>query len=178
MTTKTYAARDSATSALRKIGLQARDYNFFITKVGDKFECRIGDAIAHLEALKNPKPVSCEMTDLRSKIMAEDSNSDLDDCSIDDLRHIAAELGIAKPKPKPKPKPKAKTAKVGRRNTDPVVKVSTISTMARELILDGKTNQEVWEVLQAKFNLDDSKRHYPTWYRCEMKRTGLLPRDA
>ena len=47
MTTKTYTARDSATSALRKLGLQARDYNLFITKVGDKFECKLGAAAAH-----------------------------------------------------------------------------------------------------------------------------------
>ena len=139
MTTKTYTARDSATSALRKIGIQTRDYNLFITKVGDKFECKLGAAAAHLESLKNPKPVA------------------------------AAE-------------PKAKVVKAGRRAADPVVEVKPkkmgISATARELILSGKTNQEVWEALKQQFNLDDSKKHYPTWYRCEMKRTGLLPKEA
>lgn len=139
MTTKTYTARDSATSALRKIGLQARDYNLFITKVGDKFECKLGAATAHLESLKNPKPVA------------------------------AAE-------------PKTKVAKAGRRAADPVVEAKPkkmgISATARELILSGKTNQEVWEALKQQFDLDDSKKHYPTWYRCEMKRTGLLPKEA
>ncbi len=119
MTTKTYTARDSATSALRKLGLQARDYNLFITKVGDKFECKLGAAAAHIESLKNPKPVV----------------------------EVKA------------------TKKTG------------ISATARELILSGKTNQEVWEALKQQFNLDDSKKHYPTWYRCEMKRTGLLPKE-
>ncbi len=137
MTTKTYAARDSATSALRKLGLQARDYNLFITKVGDKFECKLGAAAAHLESLKNPKPVAVK---------------------------------------------EPKVAKAGRRDTDPVVEVKPkklgISATARELILSGKTNQEVWEALKQQFNLDDSKKHYPTWYRCEMKRTGLLPKEA
>src|SRR3990167_4506743 len=139
MTTKTYTARDSATSALRKIRIQTRDYNLFITKVGDKFECKLGAAAAHLESLKNPKPVA------------------------------AAE-------------PKAKVVKAGRRAADPVVEVKPkkmgISATARELILSGKTNQEVWEALKQQFNLDDSKKHYPTWYRCEMKRTGLLPKEA
>ena len=143
MTTKTYAARDSATSALRKLGLQARDYNLFITKVGDKFECKLGAATAHLESLKNPKPVEA-----------------------------------AKPVTVKEPK----VAKAGRRDTDPVVEVKPkklgISATARELILSGKTNQEVWEALKQQFNLDDSKKHYPTWYRCEMKRTGLLPKEA
>ena len=142
MTTKTYTARDSATSALRKLGLQARDYNLFITKVGDKFECKLGAAATHLESLKNPKSVEA-----------------------------------AKPATK-----LAKVAKAVRRDTDPVVEAAPkklgISATARELILSGKTNQEVWEALKQQFNLNDSKRHYPTWYRCEMKRTGLLPKEA
>lgn len=143
MTTKIYTARDSATSALRKIGIQARDYNLFITKVGDKFECKLGAAAAHLESLKNPKPVE-----------------------------------TAKPVEAKEPK----VVKAGRRAVDPVVAIKPkklgISATARELILSGKTNQEVWEALKQQFNLDDSKRHYPTWYRCEMKRTGLLPKEA
>lgn len=130
VTTKTYTARDSATSALRKVGIQARDYNLFITKVGDKFECKLGAAAAHLESLKNPKPVAAEQ-------------------------------------------PKAKSAK---KPAAPKEKKLSISATARELILSGKTNQEVWEVLKQQFNLDDSKKHYPSWYRCEMKRTGLLPK--
>lgn len=143
MTTKTYTARDSATSALRKLGLQARDYNLFITKVGDKFECKLGAAAAHLESLKNPKPVEA-------------------------VKPVAAK--------------EPKVAKAGRRAADPVVEAKPkklgISATARELILSGKTNQEVWEALKQQFNLDDSKKHYPTWYRCEMKRTGLLPKEA
>jgi hypothetical protein len=141
MTTKTYTARDSATSALRKIGIQARDYNLFISKVGDKFECKLGAAAAHLESLKNPTP-----------------------------------------KAEAKPAAKVVHTKSGRRAKDPEVDVPVkakregISATARTLILEGKTNQEVWEILKARFNLDDSKRHYPTWYRCEMKRTGLLPK--
>ena len=49
-----------------------------------------------------------------------------------------------------------------------------ISATARALILAGKTNQEVWAALKQQFNLDDSKKHYPTWYRCELKRKGQL----
>lgn len=132
MTTKTYTTRDSATSALRKLGLQARDYNLFITKVGDKFECKLGAAAAHLESLKNPKPVEAKST----------------------------------------------ATKATKKTAEPKAKKTGISATARELILAGKTNQEVWEVLKQQFSLDDSKKHYPTWYRCEMKRTGLLPKEA
>lgn len=138
MTTKTYTRRDSATSALRKIGLQARDYDLFITKKSDnEFECRLGAAAAHLESLKNPAPKTI--------------------------------MGSA--------------IKAGRRVTDPVVqdkpaKAKGVSAVARELILAGKTNQEVWAAIKDAFNLDDSKKHYPTWYRCEMKRKGQLPAEA
>lgn len=127
--TLTYATRDSATSALRKLGIQARDYNLFIAKAGDRFACNLGAAIKHLEDLKAPK----------TKVAKE---------------------------PVTKVDAPAKPAREG------------ISATARALIADGKTNAEVWEVLQEQFNLDRSKRHYPTWYRCEMKRTGLLPQDA
>lgn len=49
-------------------------------------------------------------------------------------------------------------------------KPSGISAMARSMIADGYSNQEIWEKLKSEFKLDDSKKHYPTWYRCEMKR--------
>lgn len=128
---KIFKTRDSATTLLRKLGINARDYNFFIEKMTDgRFACKVAMAEMHLNELKQPK---------------------------------------AKPTKQAAAKPAAKTAAPKREG---------ISATARALILEGKTNTEVWEVLQAKFNLDQSKRHYPTWYRCEMKRTGLLPQDA
>lgn len=94
---------------------------------------------------------------------------------LESLKNLAA-------KTETKPAAKVVHTKSGRRAKDPEVDVPVkakregISATARTLILEGKTNQEVWEILKARFNLDDSKRHYPTWYRCEMKRTGLLPK--
>jgi hypothetical protein len=129
MTTKTYASRDSATSALRKLGIQACDYDLFITKIDGKFECNLGAAAEHLESLKNPKPETITEAAVKA-------------------------AKIEKPR------------RAG------------ISATARALILAGKTNQEVWAVLKDSFNLDESKKHYPTWYRCEMKRKGLLPKEA
>lgn len=138
---KFFKTRDSATSLLRKLGIQSRDYNFFIEKMtGGRFACQVAKAKAHLEALKNPASVA------------------------------------------PAEEPKTKVAKAGRRTTDPVVEAKPkkigVSAVARDLILDGKTNQEVWAVLKQQFNLDDTKKHYPTWYRCEMKRKGQLPQEA
>lgn len=45
-----------------------------------------------------------------------------------------------------------------------------VSSVARQLIKDGKTNKEIWAILKDKFKLDDSKKHYPAWYRSQAKR--------
>lgn len=97
---------------------------------------------------------------------------------------FACQVARAEMHLEPLKKPKAvlkEAVKAGRRATDPEVtkdKRVGVSSMARDLILAGKTNQEVWDVLKDAFNLDDSKKHYPTWYRCELKRKGLLPKEA
>ena len=91
--------------------------------------------------------------------------------------HIArAEMHLESLKNPKAAEPKAaKVTKTTRTETaEPKSKRTGISATARELILAGKTNQEVWAELKAQFNLDDSKKHYPTWYRCEMKRKGQL----
>lgn len=44
MTTKTYSRRDSATSALRKMGIDKKHYNDFITKTDDGFKCDLDAA--------------------------------------------------------------------------------------------------------------------------------------
>ena len=50
----------------------------------------------------------------------------------------------------------------------------TISSTCRSMILAGKTNEEIWSVLRRVFKVDDKKKNYPTWYRCEVKRKGLM----
>lgn len=49
----------------------------------------------------------------------------------------------------------------------------TVSSAAREHILAGHDNKKVWELLKEEFDLDDSKKHYPSWYRSEMKRKAV-----
>lgn len=48
----------------------------------------------------------------------------------------------------------------------------TVSAVARELILAGKDNKEVWTALVEQFRLDETKKHYPAWYRAELRRKG------
>lgn len=50
----------------------------------------------------------------------------------------------------------------------------SISSVAEKLILEGLSNEAVWHVLKEQFKLDDSKKSYPSWYRCRLKRQGKL----
>lgn len=45
-----------------------------------------------------------------------------------------------------------------------------VSGRCRELILQGLPNAEIWTLIQAEFNLDDSKKYYPSWNRSDMAR--------
>jgi len=90
--------------------------------------------------------------------------------------HIArAEMHLESLKnPKPAETKVTKAPRSENSATETKSKRIGISATARALILAGKTNQEVWAELKQQFDLDDSKKHYPTWYRCEMKRKGQL----
>lgn len=125
LTIKTYKRRDSATSVLRKMGVNSRDYGLFIKKLDDgQFECDVPLAESHLKKLSE----------------------------------------TTKPK-----KVKAKAKKEKR---------VTISSMCRDMILDGATNAQIFESLQKNFGEErfgPEKRHYPAWYRCELRRKGQLP---
>lgn len=124
---KTYKRRDSATSVLRKMGINSRDYDLFITKSDSGVELDLDLAKKHLADLKK---------------QAE------------------------------KPSKKAKAVKKTK------VKRVTISSLCRDMILDGATNAEIFAKLQETYGEErfgPEKRHYPAWYRCELRRTGQLP---
>lgn len=42
---------------------------------------------------------------------------------------------------------------------------ATIAATVRMLVDKGRTNDQIWKVLQDRFGLDESKRHYPQAYR-------------
>ena len=71
-----------------------------------------------------------------------------------------------------KPKPKKKATKVKKE------KRVTISSLCRDMILDGADNAAIFKALQEKYGEErfgPEKRHYPAWYRCELRRKGELP---
>lgn len=53
----------------------------------------------------------------------------------------------------------------------------TISSYIRDLILDGKSNAQILSKLETKYGAEwlEDKRHYPAWYRAELRRKGQLP---
>ena len=60
--------------------------------------------------------------------------------------------------------PPKKPVKERPANTD------TCSYVVRSMIAAGKTNAEIWAVIQPRFNLTDKQKNYPSWYRSAMKR--------
>lgn len=139
--------RDSATTMLRKLGITKDRYDDFIVR-GDNGEyfVDIEEARASLEESKSIKP---EVKDeIKSEIKTQ-------------LKKIV------------KTQVKAEVKKV-QSKIDIKGEKRTVSSVCRSLIKMGKSNYEVWELVKAEFNLDDSKKHYPSWYRSELTRSGKL----
>lgn len=60
----------------------------------------------------------------------------------------------------------------------PKEKRTTISGLCRGMVLNGATNEEIFKALQERYGEErfgPEKRHYPAWYRCELRRKGELP---
>ncbi len=134
--------RDSATSILRKLGVKPRDYNFFISKRDN------GQLEVAVEAAWAARAASCDP----AWAAAWAAQAHLQALSLP---------STPAPKVEPKTAPDAKGEK----------KVSC-SAVARDLILAGKTNDEVWVVIAEQFKLDQKKRGYPAWYRFQLRKTG------
>jgi hypothetical protein len=51
-------------------------------------------------------------------------------------------------------------------------KKTTVSSRIKELVTQGLTNPQIWDIVKPEFGLTDKQRHYPAWYRSAMKREG------
>lgn len=78
--------------------------------------------------------------------------------------------------------PETKSRPIARRGVDVQLngkpQRGDLSKMARSLIAAGKSNEEVWSVIQPAFDLDDKKKYYPAWYRAEMNRNSKKAKAA
>ena len=137
---KTYANRDSATSALRKIGIHPRDYNLFIGGEKGKFTVDLDKAQHHKDSLnkKAEKSIDTLLHDIKPALTKA-------------LKDSAKATGLEKPERK-----------------------TTVGAVCRELITKGKTNAEIWAVIEPRFSMPAKRKYFPAWYRFDMKRKGLL----
>lgn len=152
---KIYSRRDSATAVLRKAGIDKADYNKYIKVVDGGFTIEdprfppvkeVQPAKVHPNAAKNAKQI------------------------------VNAMEAAVKSGKKSSKKPPVKV--VYEEVTQPAkayrVDPNNITNTIKSLILGGKTNAEIWGIIQPAFNMADDKRHYPAWYRSQMKRKGQL----
>lgn len=149
-----YSARDSATSALRKIGIVKSDYDDFIVRRDGVFYCDIEGAKAFV--------TKTQVSAMKAATAAQTVEEKLESGEI--KLNVAKERAKAEKAAEEKP---AETKPEGTKNTG-------ISGIIRALILEGKSNAEVWALLGPNGNktLAENRKSYPAWFRCELRRNG------
>ena len=166
--TKLANSRDAATSTLRKLGVNNRDYDLFIAKTPDgKFAVDL--ALAKFHVAKMVEQTKVEVIKVPQIVVAKIKHmKNFDGIVIDHepvSNRIAAMLVLDVA-----PKTKKVTASI----TAQVVRSETISQACRRMILAGSSNLEVWQYILPTFQCDDKKRGYAAWFRTELKNKGLL----
>jgi len=87
------------------------------------------------------------------------------------------------PKPKKSVPPEKKKVTKLKPSKNPEIehtpwRAKTCCNVVYGLIKAGKTNQEIWAIIQPMFNLDHAKRNYPSWYRCYFRRIGEIGQET
>ena len=151
---KVFKTRDAATAALRKLGTQKADYNFFIEKGLDGYyHVNMDAAERHLSERAMMAANGVKVT--RTVVVEGEVT-------------VRPSLGKA---PKPSHQTGSRAAKAA---IKAAADTDTITSVAIEAILAGYTNAEVFKILKARFGLDDDKKSYPAWYRGKLRREGKL----
>lgn len=198
--TKSYRTRDNATAALRKMGIAKEDYDKFITKTRDGLY--VVD-FAAVESLKqendkaNAAAATIDASKRNLKALAAKKG-----VKPQPAAQPGSEMYKEKPAPTPTPAAPAPKAKAPKAEKTPKAKAEkpikptkaerpvkaekktrmatvkdgkpSIGAAIRELVKAGKSNDEIWAVIQKEYNLPDDKRWYAAWYRADAKRKGLL----
>lgn len=170
---KVYTVRDSATAALRKAGIDKALYSKYIKVVDGGFTIDSMAIIADELKSAMTEAVTTKTTAVKKapvkKVVAAKTPT---------KKAVATKAPTKKPATKPKKVPtvvryeEVKPPKAPQKQRAPSTKVTVASEIRRMVKLD-KSNGEIWAVIQPQFDLPDSKKWYPSWYRSEMKRKGL-----
>jgi hypothetical protein len=178
---KTVNTRDAAAASLRKIGLDKTHYNKFITKNGDKFVVDMKAAeefkmnLATDAYVPAAKPKAATRIKLTKSVDAKDARLADKARKANDANDAKKAKAAAKPAKKAATAKKTKVVAVDRKVTEKPTEKEKKSRgkYIRRLISLGYTNSEVWTDIKAVFELDDSKKYYPGWYRFDMRRQGF-----
>jgi len=169
-TVKTYAKRDSAVSYLRKKGVPKEQYNEFLTLTTDQqYKLDTAEVEHFLATGQTPEDVAANA--LAKSVDQTSSEKAVDNAKKD------PKLVIIPPDPgtKKAEKPVVDKKKAGKPAAEVKQPKRTVSSVCRTLIAEGKTNEEVWEAVRLLFDLPDTKKSYPAWYRADMKKKkGLI----
>ena len=154
---KTCTTRDSATAALRKLGVDKSRYNQFINVTeNNKVKTFIVD-LAAAEKSVSHIPIPVEPPVLKVPTKKAPKATQPESPKIEELKVAPKESKKAVDKPE-------------RRGTHD--RGRTVSSVARELILQGLDNNAVYGKLVDEFKLDETKKYYPAWYRSELRKKG------
>lgn len=174
---KVVANRDSATAILRKLGISKANYGNFIDKKDGEFHINIAAAKESLLAATGGLRMVERQAEKKEEIMEELKEEVKEELKEELKAEIKQEIKSAvkkrvgatgkKPILMPVPAGKSKITVKGAAKR-------TVSSVIRELIYQGKTNKEIWDLVQAEFNLSADKKWYPAWYRSDLKRSGKL----
>jgi hypothetical protein len=147
-----YSTRDSATGALRKIGVTKSDYDDFIARRDGKFYTDIDGAKKFVAKTSAPVVDHAASNSRIEKLLKSDAKT---------------KVGAKADKAQTKKDIAAAASKEGGQRTG-------VSAIVRALILEGKSNQEVWDELSSGDEpvLNANQKSYPSWYRCELRRKG------
>lgn len=117
---------------------------------------------ATVEGAKVEKPAKVDADSVERKAIAAKV---FDDAPAPSAAKAAVEAALKTVGATPKKTPAAKAEKK-----------ASCAGRVREMVADGRTNAEIWAVVQPEFGLSDDKKWYPGWYRADaIRRAGKTP---
>lgn len=165
---KIFKTRDSATALLRKMGVDRTAYSKFIIDVN-----RNGATFYEV----NVKCAEASLTPPAARISSASKKENKEVTTGHTSGKKPAKLNVAKVDTLPK---KFDWSTLGKTSYTPPAPLKpkqtrvSISSVARDMVIAGKTDAEILVVLQRDWDLPDSKKHYPKWYRGDCIRKGLI----
>lgn len=159
-----YTRRDSATTALRKIGVPPAEYNSFI-------EVRLspeGEKEFAVDLMRAKSEFASQVVE--QEVVPEQL------AAVEEVKVLRKQLEVMVKKAKDK-ELGIKFKKPDPVITNPVRKPKEGEKCAeycRAAILCGHNNYEIFVAIKEHFGHGDDKKNYPSWYRHKMREAGIL----